>query len=172
MANIISTVERHPNRNAIISKMMAGVPLKRIAAEYNLSQAALSRFKARTLQPLVLSPKSSQTVSVTPQTVAEVTQAKSDVRSMATAMSTASYIDRKMSRYGEVLAMALEKGDPSAWASVDRAETAALQLRADLLGEKAQAQAPNVQIAILIPRLPPDSDAGGDEGEVIDVSAQ
>lgn len=168
MANQISTIERHPNRQAIISKLLAGIPASRIAAEYKVSAQALGRFKRNTLQKIVLSPKAAESVSVTPQTVSDLTQMRSNAQSLITSVSTAALLERKFERYQTMLGRAADSGDLKAWASIDRSETSALQLRAQLAGELAPQVAGNVQVAILIPSPA----AMQDMGQVIEVDAR
>lgn len=172
MANAISTIERHPNRQAIINKILAGLQLKDIAAEYNVSPQALGRFRRNTLRKIVLSPKAAQSASVTPQTVSQLTQLKSNLNTSIAAMSTAAMVERKLGRYDRLLGKAEMDNDLRSWASIDRSETAALQLRAQLAGELQQQAQSNIQVAILIPPPVAGSPQWGEDGPTIEVDAR
>ena len=65
--------------------------------------------------------------------------------------------------------MAEKKGDVSGWASVDRAETAALQLQAQLRGEVNQVHSQTtVQMLVYTPQV---LDAGENESQVLEARA-
>lgn len=73
-------------------------------------------------------------------------------------------LEKKWAGLERMKSLAESKSDVGGWASLDRAETAALQLRAQLSGELQTSQQPTVQVAILIPS----PQAPADDGEVID----
>lgn len=56
-------------------------------------------------------------------------------RQSVEAASTLDLVHHKLSRYDRILSQAESDGDVRAWAQVDRAETAALELRSRLKGE-------------------------------------
>lgn len=84
--------------------------------------------------------------------------------------STADLVARKLGRYERILSKAEDKGDIGGWASVDRAETAALQLQAQLRGEVNQVHSQTtVQMLVYTPQV---LDEGQDQaGEVLEARA-
>lgn len=85
--------------------------------------------------------------------------------------STADLVAKKLARYDRILDLAEKDKDVSGWASVDRAETAALQLQAQLRGEVNQVHSQTtVQMLVYTPQV---LDDGQDQaGEVLEVEAR
>ena len=177
MAGFISTVERHQNRNAIIARILAGDSLKSIGADFALSVGALSRFKQKIIRPAVLGVQN-QTNQHVVNTVREMRDlTKHNAGSLIVGTSTADLVARKLERYDRILGMAERDRDVSGWASVDRAETATLQLQAQLRGEINQVHTQTtVQMMVYTPQVQDESQAGEDEDrgevQVLDVVAE
>jgi len=83
--------------------------------------------------------------------------------------STADLVARKLDRYDRILELAEKDKDVSGWASVDRAETAALQLQAQLRGEVNQVHSQTtVQMLVYTPQV---LDEGQEQSQVVEVEA-
>lgn len=170
MPGKVSIVEMSKHRNAIISRILAGDTLKSIGADFGFSQQALSRFKHRCVKPATLGIKTAFSK--------EVVQAVRDIRdpmreaaaTLVVGTSTADLVAKKLARYDRILELAEKDKDVSGWASVDRAETAALQLQAQLRGEVNQVHSQTtVQMLVYTPQV---LDEGQDQaGEVLEARA-
>jgi hypothetical protein len=85
--------------------------------------------------------------------------------------STADLVAKKLARYDRILDLAEKDKDVSGWASVDRAETAALQLQAQLRGEVNQVHSQTtVQMLVYTPQVL-DEGQEQDQGQVVEVEA-
>jgi hypothetical protein len=153
MAHPISTIEQHPSRKLIISKILAGDSLKSIGAEFGLSAQSLSRFKTRVIRPALKSQTRAEGVSIAPQSVADLRQFRSETAAMIPDLTTEDLLRRKIARYPKLLDKAEAAGEFGAWASIDRAESAAIELRGRLRGEFEIAPDAQVQIMVVMPRL-------------------
>lgn len=169
MSGFVSSAERHPNRNAIISRVLAGDTLKSIAADFNLSVGILSRFKRKIVRPAVFGTqtKNNQEIVNIVRGMREGT--KQNATTLVVGTSTADLVARKLARYDRILELAEKDKDVSGWASVDRAETAALQLQAQLRGEVNQVHSQTtVQMLVYTPQV---MDEGQEQGQVVEVEA-
>lgn len=168
MANSLSTIQQHPQLKAIQSKLLAGIPVRRIAAEHKCSYQALGRYKRNVLAKAILQGQSKVPANVSRESIEPIKAIQSNINTLIAAQSTAELLERKWAGIERMKALAEGKSDVGGWASLDRAETAALQLRAQLAGELQPQVAGNVQVAILIPSPAAMQDAG----QVIDIDAR
>ncbi len=163
-----SSIEQHPQFKAIVDSLLSMTPQREIAKRFNVSQAALSRFSANTLKKALSRKNPMDAVGVRAETAQTIKQSKSESAELIRLESTAALLEKKWSGIERMKALAESKSDVGGWASLDRAETAALQLRAQLAGELQPQVTGNVQVAILIPSPA----AMRDAGQVIDIDAQ
>lgn len=167
MPGFVSSAERHPNRNAIISRLLAGDTLKSIAADFQLSIGILSRFKQKIVRPAVFGsqPINNQEIMNTVRGMREGTKQKASA--LIIGASTADLVAQKLGRYNRILEKAEKAGELGNWASIDRAETAALQLQAQLRGEVNQVHSQTtVQMVVYTPNVEQDQEVT--EVEVIE----
>ena len=130
-----SPIDKHPEREQIIAQIMARIPRPQIAEKFGLKTYVINSYVKNRLLPMIRAQagldnrvKTDTLVATEPQSVAKLTQSALDG-------STLSYVERKLSRYDRILQQAESGGDVRAWAQVDRAETATLELRSRLKGE-------------------------------------
>ena len=169
MPGFVSSAERHPNRNAIISRILAGDTLKSIAADFQLSIGILSRFKQKIVRPAVFGshPINNQEIMNTVRGMREGTKQKASA--LIVGASTADLVAQKLGRYNRILEKAEKAGELGNWASIDRAETAALQLQAQLRGEVNQVHSQTtVQMVVYTPNVEQDEEVT--EVDVIDAA--
>ena len=169
MPGKVSIVERSPHRNAIISRILAGDSLKSIASDFGFSQPCLSRFKHKCVKPATLGLKTAFSQEV----VQAVRAIRDPMREAAAAhvvgASTADLVAQKLGRYNRILEKAEKAGELGNWASIDRAETAALQLQAQLRGEVNQVHnQTTVQMVVYTPNVEQDEEVT----EAIEVEAR
>lgn len=171
MSNFTSKIASHPESKAIISRILAGDQLKKIAADFGLSAPTLSKFRQKIIRPAALGLQHNARSQVGVDSRNSVSQVKAGLPSLIGQTSTADLVARKLGRYERILGMAEKKGDVGGWASVDRAETAALQLQAQLRGEVNQVHSQTtVQMLVYTPQV---LDEGQDQaGEVLEVEAR
>lgn len=128
-------LDNHPARSQIIAQMVARISPAKIAAEHGISEPTLrSWFKKRVVPILVATTKSATTPAIDNE-VALRDQDAIMARQSVEAASTLDLVNRKLARYDPMFRAAAGTEDVRAWAQVDRAETAALELRARLKGE-------------------------------------
>ena len=169
MSNFTSKIASHPESKAIISRILAGDQLKKIAADFGLSAPTLSKFRQKIIRPAALGtyPNTRSQVKVDSHNTVQAVRGQLDT--LIVQNSTADLVARKLGRYERILGMAEKKGDVSGWASVDRAETAALQLQAQLRGEVNQVHSQTtVQMLVYTPQV---LDAGENESQVLEARA-
>ena len=168
-----SIVERSPHRNAIISRILAGDTLKSISSDFGFSQPCLSRFKLKVIRPVTLGIKTANSKEL----IQAVRDIRDPIREAAAAhvigASTAELVAKKLGRYERILQAAEKAGELGNWASIDRAETAALQLQAQLRGEVNQVHTQTtVQMMVYTPNLEQDEDVTEiPEAEVLEIEA-
>ena len=169
MSNFTSKIASHPESKAIIFRILAGDQLKKIAADFGLSAPTLSKFRQKIIRPAALGtyPNTRSQVKVDSHNTVQAVRGQLDT--LIVQNSTADLVARKLGRYERILGMAEKKGDVSGWASVDRAETAALQLQAQLRGEVNQVHSQTtVQMLVYTPQV---LDAGENESQVLEARA-
>lgn len=169
MRGSVSAIEAHPQKKAIIDCILARVPQREIARRFGMSQAAVHRFIQKAVKPALTKQSTQNITTASSQTVKDIRHAKQESKGLIALESTAALLERKWSGIERMKQLAETKEDIGGWASLDRAETAALQLRAQLAGELAPQASSNIQVAILIP--PPPA-SGADGCQVIDVDAR
>ncbi len=143
----VNKVDRHPDRAAIIQALIARQPRSAIASRYGLHPSDLHRYWDKYLGPTLRvndvplnNNRQDDKVTVNDSLVNKVVES-------AQSASTLSFVERKLSRYDRILSQAESDGDVRAWAQVDRAETAALELRSRLKGEtQTTTSAPQVVV--------------------------
>lgn len=170
VSNFTSKIASHPESKAIISRILAGDQLKLIARDFGLSAPTLSKFRQKIIRPAALGtyPNTRSQVKVDSHNTVQAVRGQLDT--LIVQQSTADLVARKLERYERILGKAEDKGDISGWASVDRAETAALQLQAQLRGEVNQVHTQTtVQMMVYTPQL---ADMEQEPAEVLEVEAR
>jgi len=169
VSNFSSKIASHPESKAIISRILAGDTLRSIASDFGLTCQTLSRFKQRIVRPAALGNYPNTRSQVNKDAAGVARMAQNVIPALVAQTSTADLVAKKLQRYDRILGMAEKKGDVSGWASVDRAETATLQLQAQLRGEVNQVHSQTtVQMLVYTPQV---LDAGENEGEVLEARA-
>lgn len=160
MARPLSTVETHPNRNAIISRILAGDSLKSIGAEFNLTQPTLSRFKQRVVVAVTKRSSSAEISAVTSANDESAEMSahprKSDVNREATSITVRSILERRMKLVERAMSQVApdEKSriNLEDFATVAGVDHKYLSLFADVTGERQVQQAAGPSIVMIVPR--------------------
>lgn len=170
VSNFSSKIASHPESKAIISRILAGDTLRSIASDFGLTCQTLSRFKQRIVRPAALGNYPSTRSQVNQDAAGVARMAQNVIPALVAQTSTADLVAKKLARYDRILDLAEKDKDVSGWASVDRAETAALQLQAQLRGEVNQVHSQTtVQMLVYTPQV---LDEGQDQaGEVLEARA-
>lgn len=154
MANPISLVERHPSRKAIETALLAGETLKSISSRYEVSPMVLSRYKRNVIAPALRNAKPKMALQDSETVVSEIRGVQADCKTLIRQGSAASIIERRLDDINRVLGKAEDTGDLSAWASIQKGETASLRLMAELSGELQPQSTQTTAIVLLMPQQP------------------
>ena len=169
MSNFSSKIASHPDSKTIISRLLAGEHLKSIAKDFGFHPSTLSQFRQRILKPAALGLNHPGCKEVGQYCKESVHSTKSLVPTLVAQTSTADLVAQKLGRYNRILEKAEKAGELGNWASIDRAETAALQLQAQLRGEVNQVHSQTtVQMVVYTPNVEQDEEVT--EVEVIDAA--
>lgn len=167
--NYSSKIASHPESKAIIARILAGDQLKLIAHDFGLSPPTLSKFRQKILRPAALGSYLSTRSQVNVDSMNAVQQVNRNVGALVVQESTADLVAKKLARYDRILQKAEDASELGNWASIDRAETAALQLQAQLRGEVNQVHnQTTVQMVVYTPNVEQDQEVT--EVEVIDAA--
>ena len=166
--NYSSKIASHPESKAIIARILAGDQLKLIARDFGLSSPTLSKFRQKILRPAALGSYLSTRSQVNSDSLNAVQHINKNVNALVVQESTADLVAKKLGRYDRILQAAEKAGELGNWASIDRAETAALQLQAQLRGEVNQVHTQTtVQMVVYTPNVEQDEEVT----EVLEVEA-
>ena len=167
MSNFTSKIASHPESKAIIARILAGDQLKVIARDFGLSPPTLSKFRQKILRPAALATYPDTRSQVKRDALSAFRTVRDSVPALVAGVSTADLVARKLGRYNRILEKAEKAGELGNWASIDRAETAALQLQAQLRGEVNQVHSQTtVQMVVYTPNVEQDQEVT--EAEVIE----
>jgi len=169
VSNFQLKVANHPEAKTIISRLLAGDRIKDIARDFSLAPSTIAKFRTRVLRPAAMGQQTPNCKEVGQYCKQSVQLAKQVVPSLVVGTSTADLVARKLGRYERILDRAEKAGELGNWASIDRAETAALQLQAQLRGEVNQVHSQTtVQMVVYTPNVEQDEEVT--EVEVIDAA--
>lgn len=167
MSNYTSKIASHPESKAIIARILAGDRLKDIAKDFNLSPPTLSVFRRKILRPAALATYPDTRSQVKRDALSAFRTVRDSVPALVAQASTADLVARKLGRYERLLEKAEGAKEFGNWASIDRAETAALQLQAQLRGEVNQVHSQTtVQMVVYTPNIEQDQEVA--DAEVIE----
>ena len=168
VSNFQLKVANHPEAKTIISRLLAGDRIKDIARDFSLAPSTIAKFRTRVLRPAAMGQQTPNCKEVGQYCKQSVQLAKQVVPSLVVGTSTADLVARKLGRYERILDRAEKAGELGNWASIDRAETAALQLQAQLRGEVNQVHSQTtVQMVVYTPNVEQDEEVT----EVLEVEA-
>ena len=168
MSNYTSKIASHPDSKAIIARILAGDRLKDIAKDFGLSPPTLSVFRRKILRPAALATYPNTRSQVNKDALSAFRTVRDSVPALVAQASTADLVAKKLGRYERILEKAEKAGELGNWASIDRAETAALQLQAQLRGEVNQVHTQTtVQMVVYTPNVEQDEEVT----EVLEVEA-
>ena len=154
MSNYQLKIASHPEAKTIISRLIAGDKINAIARDFHLAQSTVAKFRDRVLRPAALGTKPDTRSQVNEEAASVARMTKNVLPALIAQTSTADLVARKLARYERILDLAEKAKDVGGWASVDRAETAALQLQAQLRGETNQVHnQTTVQMLVYTPQL-------------------
>ena len=162
-----SLIDQHPQKEAIIDSILRGETLTAMSQRYGVSRMAIQRYKVGPIRKILNTRNIANIKTVNSDSAKYIKSVQQDTQAVAAMSSTASYVERKLLRYDRVLAKAEETGNLGAWASIDKAETSALDLRAKLSGELLQSPTVvnNMFVAVAEP-----GELAASRGEVIEAT--
>lgn len=165
----VSTIEQHPQKDKIIEALLTRVPMRTIAARYNLTAQSISRYNRKVILPTIAKQlKQSTSLVDNSGNTDSVAMVARGTRQEIEESPVKTVLARKLGRYAPILQKAEDKEDYRAWASVDGAETRTLELLAKITGELDDRPVSNT--LVVIGATPTASSAPVHQAEVIDIS--
>jgi len=170
-ANTISrcAVDNLPEaqRKHVIDQLLAGVPLRKVAAPLNISHVSLGAYRRKVLLPTIKAAgkfNAIQEMAQTPTEQAEV------VTSLTRAVISAGPILSRIAEHRKVVDSKISKATPAGAASLMNADLKGLELEARLTGLLDNSAGGSSLTVVCGDVYVQQADTGEDQGEVIDIT--